>query len=63
MRNFANKMQGVKEKATLWYSRGRGREVNMQFVMGVFDFYFVDLQSTKGPLPIDNAWPRMTREC
>ena len=63
MYNFVNKIQGVKEKATLWYSRGGWREVDMQFVMAMFNFYFVDLQSTKLPLPIDNAWPRMTREC
>ena len=56
-------MQGVKEKVTLWYSRGGWREVDMQFVMAMFDFDFVYLQSTKWPLPIDNAWRRMTREC
>ena len=40
-------MKGVKNEATLWYS-GREREVvEVQFVMGVFTFYFVDLQSTK----------------
>ena len=51
MCNFANKMQGVREKATLWYRRGGGREGDMQFVMGMFHFHFVDLQSTKtGPI-------------
>ena len=57
MCNFANKMQGVREKATLWYSRGGGlNEVYMQlFVMGVFNFDFVDLQSTTWPVPLDNA--------
>ena len=54
MCNFINKMQGVKEKATPWYSRG-GREVDMRIVMAMFHFDFVDLQSTKWSLPIDKA--------
>ena len=47
MCNFVNKMQGVKEKATIWYSMGGGVKRSIWFVMGVFTFYFVDLQSTK----------------
>ena len=38
------------------------REMDMRFVMGVFTFYFVDLQSTKWSVPLDSAWPWMTRE-
>ena len=38
MYNFANKMQGVKEKATLRYIGGGREVVDMQFVMGVFTF-------------------------
>ena len=42
---------------------GGWREVDMRFVMGVFNFNFVDLQSTKWPVLLDNTWRRITREC
>ena len=39
-------MQGVK-KSNPMVQWGRREVVDMEFVMGVFTFYFVDLQSTK----------------
>ena len=44
MRNFTNKMQGVKEKATLWYSRGEVKSSGYVICDGRVLFYFVDLQ-------------------
>ena len=44
---LCTKMWGVKEKAILSYSGGGREVVDVRFVMGVFTFYFVDLQGTK----------------
>ena len=55
MRNFANKIQDVKQKATLWYSKGGvERSGNAIICDGRVKFDFVDLQSTKWPVPLDN---------
>ena len=55
-------MQGVKKKQPYGTVERDWRDVDMWFVMGVFTFQFIDLQSTKWPVSLDNAWPRMMRE-